>query len=102
MLAADAVILESGDKQTRAEYEREHLAEDIAFARAMITTSSPIAVQQQGDVTWTIATSRMTGRFEGRAINSAAVELMVLTKTPEGWRIRAIHWSSHKSQGISK
>ena len=31
LLAPDAVILESGSAQTREEYAREHLAEDIAF-----------------------------------------------------------------------
>lgn len=100
MLAPDAVILESGDKQTRAEYEREHLPEDITFARTTTTTSSAISVQVQGDVAWTVATTQTTGTFNGREVNSAGVEMMVLTKTAEGWRIRAIHWSSHKSREL--
>lgn len=96
VLASDAVILESGDKQTRAKYEVEHLAEDIAFVRGTTTTHSPISVQQQGDAAWTIGTSHTTGTFKGRDVNSVGVELMVLTKTTEGWKIHAIHWSSRK------
>src|SRR2546423_13697514 len=37
LLAPNALILESGESQTRAEYEREHLAEDIEFASATKT-----------------------------------------------------------------
>jgi ketosteroid isomerase-like protein len=98
LLAAEAVILESGESQTRAKYEREHLGEDIAFARATTTERSPLKIQQEGNVAWTIATSKTTGTFNGRKIDSVGVELMVLTKTESGWRIRAIHWSNRKMQ----
>lgn len=42
LLAEDAAILESAEAQTLAEYERNHLAEDIAFARA--TTTDPCLI----------------------------------------------------------
>ncbi len=92
----DALILESGSSQTRTEYERGHLAEDIAFASAAKTERSPLIVRQEANVAWTTATSKTTGTFEGRKIDSAGVELMVLTKEKSGWRIRAIHWSSQR------
>src|SRR5947207_616204 len=38
LLAQDAVILESGSAQSREEYAREHLGEDIASAKAVRTT----------------------------------------------------------------
>ena len=95
-LAPDATILEKGASQTRDEYAREHLAEDIAFAHATTTTRTALTVKQQGDVAWTSTTSRTTGIFNGRKIDSDGVELMVLTKSESGWRIRVIHWSSHK------
>ncbi len=98
LLAPDAAILESGHLQTRAEYEREHLGEDIAFARATTTTRSPLAIQQEGNAAWTTATSRTKGTFDGRKIDSTGVELMVLTKGESGWRVRAIHWSSHEAK----
>lgn len=98
LLAQDAAILESGESQTREEYEREHLDEDIAFARSTTTERSGVKIQQQDNVAWVTATSRTTGRFNGRRIDSAGVELMVLTKSDSGWRIRAIHWSNRKAE----
>jgi len=97
LLAPDAVILESGSAQTREEYAREHLAEDIAFVKAVPGTRSMLSIKQEGNVAWTTATTQSAGTFNGREVNSAGVELMVLTKTKAGWLIRAIHWSSHRS-----
>lgn len=96
LLAPDAVILESGSSQTREEYAREHLAEDIAFVKAIPGTRAKLSIKQEGNVAWTIAATQSAGIFAGREVNSAGVELMVLTKTEAGWRIRAIHWSSRK------
>ncbi len=97
LLAPDAVILESGSAQTRAEYAREHLAEDIAFVKAIPGKRSNLSIKQEGNVAWTTATTQSVGNFNGHVINSAGVELMVLTKTELGWRIRAIHWSSRNA-----
>jgi hypothetical protein len=36
--------------------------------------------------------------FNDWKIDSAGVELMVLTKGDSGWRIRAIHWSNRKTK----
>jgi ketosteroid isomerase-like protein len=98
LLAPDALVLESGEAQTRPEYEREHLGEDIAFAKTTKTERSQIKVEQQGDTAWATATSKTTGTFNGRKIDSVGVELMVLTKGDAGWRIRAIHWSNRKAE----
>ncbi|CAA9234678.1 MAG: hypothetical protein AVDCRST_MAG42-1329 [uncultured Chthoniobacterales bacterium] len=95
LLAPDAQILEGGHTESRAEYEKGHLASDIEFARAVPGTRENIVVRQEGSVAWATSTSRVTGTFKGREVNSAGAELMVLTKMPDGWRIRAIHWSSH-------
>ena len=94
LLSADAIILESGGMETRAEYRSHHLASDIAFAKAVKSERSPLVVRIDGRTAWTFSTSVTRGTFNGRAINSSGAESMVLTKGPEGWRIRAIHWSS--------
>ena len=94
LLAPDAVILESGGIETRAEYRSHHLASDIAFARAVRTTRSPVVVRVVGNSAWTSSTSVAQGTFNGRAVNSSGAESMVLTRSADGWRIRAIHWSS--------
>jgi ketosteroid isomerase-like protein len=97
LLAADAVILESGISQSREEYARGHLGEDIEFARTVSSTRTKESVRQEGNVAWVTATSRAKGTFKGRVIDSSNVELMILTKIDDGWRIRAIHWSSRKN-----
>lgn len=94
LLAADALIMESGGVETREEYRSHHLPGDMAFARAIRSSRGAMHVTIQGDVAWTASTSSTVGTYRGRAINSAGAELMILTRTPEGWRIRAIHWSS--------
>ena len=94
LLAADVVILESGGMETREEYRSHHLQSDIAFARAVTSDRGPIAVEVRGDVAWAASTSTTRGQYRDRTINSAGAELMVLTRTPDGWRISAIHWSS--------
>lgn len=94
LLAADAVILESGGIETRAEYRSHHLLSDIAFARAVTSERGPIAVKTSGDAAWAASTSTTRGQYGERTINSAGAELMVLTRAPDGWRISAIHWSS--------
>ncbi len=96
-LASDATILESGVSQTREEYVREHLAEDIAFAKATSSTRLTVKVSREGNAAWTMSTYRTSGSFEGKPIDSIGAELVILTQTPEGWRIRSIHWSSRKA-----
>lgn len=94
LLAPDAVILEAGGRETRDDYRAHHLPGDITFAQAIPAERAEPAVVVAGDVAWVVSTSRTTGTFRGRAINSAGAELAVLSRTAEGWRIRAIHWSS--------
>lgn len=81
------MILESAGVESRAEYRSHHFASDIEFAHA-------VRVRVQGDAAWATSTSTTQWQFRGRAVNSAWAELMVLTRTPNGWRIAAIHWSS--------
>ena len=95
LLAPDAQILEGGHAESREEYEKGHLAADIAFAQAVSSTRENVVARQEGSAAWVTSTSRVSGSFKGRDVNSAGVELIVLSKTPDGWRIRAIHWSSH-------
>ncbi|HEX6748823.1 MAG TPA: DUF4440 domain-containing protein [Longimicrobium sp.] len=96
LLTPDVEVLESGDRETRAEYRAHHLAADIEFARAVRSERGPVRVRVRGDVAWATAMSTTQGQFRGREVNSAGAELMVLVRTPAGWRIAAIHWSSHR------
>jgi len=94
LLANDAIILESGGVEMREEYRSHHLPADIAFARAVPGQRSGLRVVVRGDAAWVSSTSTSTGEYRGRQINSRGAELMVLSREPDGWKIRAIHWSS--------
>ena len=94
LLADDAVVLESGGLETRAEFRSHHLPADIGFARAVRSRQGPILVRVHGDVAWASSTSTVEGELRGRVINSVSAELMVFSREDGGWKIRAIHWSS--------
>jgi ketosteroid isomerase-like protein len=94
LLGEDAVILESGGREDKAEYRRHHLPGDISFARAVPGRSGPRSVTVEGNVAWVTSTSLTTGEYRGRKIDAQGAELIVLTRSPQGWQIRAIHWSA--------
>jgi ketosteroid isomerase-like protein len=93
LLAADAVLLETGGIETRAEYEQNHLPADIEFEKVITSTRPPPRVTVAGDAAWAVTTSEYKGTFQNRPVDSIGVELMVLSRDAAGWRIRAIHWS---------
>jgi ketosteroid isomerase-like protein len=94
LLSPDMLILESGAVETRVEYRAHHLPADIDFARALPSTRVTVRIQVLGDAAWVVSTSLTQGQANGRQVNSAGAELVVLSRTATGWQIRAIHWSS--------
>lgn len=98
LLDPSAVVLESGAHESRSDYLAHHLPADIAFARAVPSTRRLRHVRFTRDAAWVVSTSRTTGRFNDRPVDSDGAELMVLTRTSSGWRIAAIHWSSRRSR----
>jgi len=98
LLADDALVLESGGLETRAAYRAHHLPADIAFARGVRMEREPVRLTVRGDAAWVVARSRTSGTFRGREVDARGVELVVLTRDPEGWRIRAVHWSSRQDR----
>jgi limonene-1,2-epoxide hydrolase len=97
LLHPTATILESGDIELLAEYRAHHLPADIEFARAVKETRTPTRVTVRGQTAWAVGSSTTRGTFRGRTVNSVGAELVVLTRSADGWRIAAIHWSSHKA-----
>ncbi len=95
LLAPDAQILESGHAQTREEYESEHLAADIEFAKAVPSKPGAMIIRQEGAVAWATSTSKSEGKFRGNDVAAENAELIVLVKQGDRWQMRAIHWSSH-------
>ena len=94
LIAPDAVFVESGKIETRAEYEANHLPADIAFEKQVNGKRGPMRTSIQGDAAWVIAATEFDGTFDGGPVSFVSTQLAVLTRTEGNWRIRSIHWSS--------
>jgi ketosteroid isomerase-like protein len=96
LIAPDALFVESGKLETRAEYEANHLPADIQFESQVQGKRGPMRVTLQNDTAWVIATTEYQGTFEGDPVDFVSAQLMVLTHETGDWRIRTIHWSSRR------
>ena len=94
VVGADAVFLEAGGMETRAEYEKDHLPADIEFEKSVPMKRSALRVVVAGDAAWTTCTTELRGTFQGRTIDSIGTEMIVLSRTAGGWQIRAVSWTS--------
>ena len=93
-VAPDAVFLEGGRQETRAEYETGHLPGDIDFERVVNSKRGPLTVNINGDTAWVVGMADYEGSFKGKPVNFTLAQLMVLTRTNGQWLIRSVHWSS--------
>ena len=94
LIAPDAVFVEAGKIETRAEYEMNHLPADIEFESHIKPVRSPARVTFDGrDTAWVISTAEYDEGNPEKYINT---QLMVLTHDTGDWRIRSISWSSNQ------
>ena len=94
LIAPDAVFVESGKIETRAEYEANHLPADIEFEAKVKAMRGPLRVTFDGrDTAWVISTAEYDEGNPEKYINT---QLMVLTRDTGDWRIRTISWSSNQ------
>ncbi len=99
LLAADVVIFESGGAElSREEYAAHHLGADMEFAKTTKVEVVDRRSGEAGDAAWVLTRSRTTGTFREQKIDLNGTETIVLRKTPQGWRIVHIHWSSAKAK----
>lgn len=96
LLASDAVIVESGDVESLADYRSHHLPADITFAKAVKSSRVPRGVTVAGDVAYSVATSTTKGTFKDRPVDTLGAELIVARRVEGRWKIAAIHWSSRR------
>lgn len=98
LIAPDAMFVESGRLETRAEYEMNHLPADIQFEKQVSGKRGPVRVtfDEDGDTAWVIATTDFQGTFDGSPVDFISMQLMVLTRDSGEWLIRSIHWSSRR------
>lgn len=100
LLDPGVVIFEQGGAEiSRDEYASHHLGEDIEFSRS---TSRKVVDQRsgaKGESSWVLTISETSGSFRGKDVSSRNAETMILGRTPGGWRIVHIHWSSRRQEG---
>jgi ketosteroid isomerase-like protein len=95
-IAADAVFIESGRLETRAEYESNHLPADIAFEAQVKGQQASRQVTVQDEAAWIVTQTTYDGTFDGSPVNFVSAQLALLTRQDGRWQIRAIHWSSRR------
>ena len=96
VIAPDAVFLESGGLETRAEYEANHLPADIEFEKAVSGKRGPWRVTIEDDAAWMHAITEYQGTFKDAPVNFVSAQLVVLAREAADWKIRSIHWSSKR------
>lgn len=95
VLAPDASFVESGRRETRQQYEENHLPLDIDFEKQITGKRSPWNITINGDTAWAIASTEYKGPVDGADVSFVSTQLAVVTRGDDGqWLIRAIHWSS--------
>lgn len=94
LLHPDVRIYEGGHAETREQYRSGHIRGDIAFLQAIESETTWEQVVLDGDLAIYMSEDRKTGTYRDREIDSHGTETIALVRTPDGWRIRHIHWSS--------
>ncbi|MCZ8013854.1 nuclear transport factor 2 family protein [Gemmatimonas sp.] len=98
LLSKDVLVLESGAVQTRAEYLSHHLGADMKASNGSKAVRSIVQVQLMGEAAYVVSKSVTPPTGGEGSSGSEMAELMVLSKTPSGWSIRAVHWSSRRKR----
>ncbi|MED5523717.1 MAG: nuclear transport factor 2 family protein [Pseudomonadota bacterium] len=94
LLADDVHIYEGkGVEHSADEYAHHHMPGDMAFLKSMSFTPLEHKVREAGDMAYSVAKTRLQGRYKGKDIDLISVETLVLARTGNSWKIVHIHWS---------
>lgn len=95
LVADEAIIFEEGSaEQSFAEYERDHLPQDIRFMRRVERIVKDQQEIHQGSLAIVLTQTDLKGKPASSKIHLAMLETMILKKSSTGWKIVHIHWSS--------
>jgi len=94
MLEPDLLVFEGGESEkSRAEYSGHHLGADSKFLQNATVRRISRRGKAVGDLAWIATESEITAAGE-KPVDLISTETVVLAKTPDGWRLAHIHWSS--------
>lgn len=94
ILHDDVTILEGGGMETKSEYLSHHFHSDGKFLSAINREEVSQDIKIEGNVAWVTSKTKMTGTYSGRDIDMNSLELAVLKKENNTWKVVALHWSS--------
>jgi ketosteroid isomerase-like protein len=95
LLAPDVLILESGGaERSRDEYLASHARSDAAFLKDARMQLAHRTARVRGDLAWIGSESELQATGQRGPVTLSSTETMVLERSPQGWRIVHIHWSS--------
>jgi ketosteroid isomerase-like protein len=95
-LHPDVVIFEGGSWESLEDYRKAHLSADMRFLQGLRQQTARDVVKVAGGMALLTRETNTTGTSGERTIDSIGTETMVLLRTPAGWKIRHIHWSSRR------
>lgn len=99
LLAPDALILESGGaERSREHYLADHARADAAFLKDAKIQLIHRTARVQGNLAWVGSESALHATGKQEPVTLLSTETMVLERTPQGWRIVHIHWSSQAKE----
>ncbi len=93
-----SIFEEGGAEQTKAAYVAGHLPADIAYLKDVRNVIVARTGAAAGGLAWIATQGRAQGHYHDKAVDRDTTETMVLRRTPQGWRIVHIHWSSHAAK----
>lgn len=101
LLHPHVVIFESGRAElSREQYASRRLGADIALAARTERRSIEQRQGGSGDSAWVITRYEIAGTFRNQPVSCSTTETMMLTRTPQGWKIAHAHWSSHPKEAV--
>lgn len=95
LLDVGVLILETGGaERSRAEYLGHHAISDAQFLKGTHSEVKRRTARIDGGLAWVGTESELHASKDGRPMTLLSTETMVLKKSPAGWQIVHIHWSS--------
>lgn len=95
LLDEGVLVFEAGGaERSRADYAAGHLAADAAFTRTATETPLRRSGGARGGVAWIASEGRTTSAGGAKPVDRLTTETVILKRSPAGWRIVHIHWSS--------
>ncbi len=95
LLLPNVLVYEAGGAETSAaEYAAKHLPADIAFLADLEHEQISQVSGGDGISAWVATRGRLKGRHKGKSVDLDTAETLIMARTPDGWRIAHIHWSS--------